>query len=54
LAAAMGAKTNKANATVNTSKTDLRISYLLGLVCTSTERMHHPGSCDLCKFMDLF
>jgi hypothetical protein len=29
----MGAKTNTANVTVNISKTDLRISYLLVIVC---------------------
>jgi hypothetical protein len=33
LAAAMGAKTITANATVRTSKMDLRISYLLVFVC---------------------
>jgi len=29
-------------------------SFLLLFACTSTERMHHPGSYDLYKFMDLF
>jgi hypothetical protein len=53
LAAATGAKTDMANATDKTSSNHLRI-VSLPFACTSTERMHHPGSYALYRFMDLF